>query len=415
MAIGKRIRAFFGDPALALTVFGLTLFGIAMIYSAGQLDVPKPGVGDAWRNQIMWFAISLVGMFVVMRVQVRWIEWLAVPLYVIGLIALMATLVVGTGAGTAAGTKSWLRFGGFMVQPSQFANLATIMMLGKVMGAWRERPSSLFDLWKPIVIVAVPMLLVLAQPDLGTAMVFGGLMLATLYWAGTPVGLMFMLVSPMLALFIAIVPWLFSIYMLGLIAFLYFYRAYFWEGAVVVIANLAAGTIGKPLWNTLEEYQKNRLLVFLDPMIDPRGAGYNVIQSKVAIGSGGAYGKGFLDGTQKRLAFLPEQHTDFIFAVIGEEMGFLFGTLIVITAYGIILWRLIKLAERISDPFAGIVIFGIFGAWFTHIFVNIGMTVGVMPITGIPLPFLSYGGSFLLATYLALGVAQRVATEQGRI
>lgn len=415
MAIGRRIRSFFGDPALALTVFGLTIFGIAMIYSAGQLDVPKPGVGGAWRNQIIWLIVSLIGMFVVMRVQVRWIEWLAAPLYAIGLLALVATLAIGTGAGTAAGTKSWLRFGGFMVQPSQFANLATILMLGKVMGGWRERPASLFDLWKPLAIVAVPMLMVLAQPDLGTAMVFGGLMLATLYWAGTPVGLMFMLISPMVALFIAIVPWLFSVYMLGLIAFLYFYRAYFWEGAVVVIANLAAGTIGKPLWNTLEEYQKNRLLVFLDPMIDPRGAGYNVIQSKVAIGSGGAYGKGFLEGTQKRLAFLPEQHTDFIFAVIGEEMGFLFGTLVVILAYGIILWRLIKLAERISDPFAGIVIFGIFGAWFTHIIVNIGMTVGVMPITGIPLPFLSYGGSFLLATYLALGVAQRVATEQGRI
>ena len=415
MAIGKRIRRIFGDPALAFTVFGLTIFGIAMIYSAGQLDVPKPGVANAWRAQITWFGVSLVGMFIVMRVQVRWIEWMAAPLYTIGIIALVATLIIGTGAGTAAGTKSWLRFGGFMVQPSQFANLATILMLGRIMGAWRERPSSLWDLWKPLVIVAVPMLLVLAQPDLGTAMVFGGLMIATLYWAGTPIGLMFMLISPLLALFIAIIPWLFSVYMLALVAFLYFYRAYFWESAIVVIANLAAGTIGKPLWNSLEEYQQNRLRVFLDPQIDPRGAGYNVIQSKVAIGSGGIYGKGYLAGTQKRLAFLPEQHTDFIFAVIGEEMGFLFGTLVVLLAYGIILWRLVRLAERISDPFAGIVIFGIFGAWFTHIFVNVGMTLGVMPITGIPLPFLSYGGSFLLATFLALGVAQRVASEQGRI
>ena len=416
MPIVKRIRTLFGDPLLALTVIGLTIFGIAMIYSAGRLDVPKPGVGGAWRTQIMWLFVSLIGMFTVMRVQVRWIEWLALPLYVIGLIALVATLFIGTGAGTAEGTKSWLQIGGVRVgQPSQFANLATIMMLGRVMGAWRERPASLWDLWKPIVIVAVPMLLILGQPDLGTAMVFGGLMIATLYWAGTPLGLMFMLLSPMFALFIAIIPWLFSVYMLALLAFLYFYRAYFWEGAIVVVANLAAGTIGQPLWNTLEEYQKNRLLVFLDPMIDPRGAGYNVIQSKVAIGSGGVYGKGYLDGTQKRLAFLPEQHTDFIFAVIGEEMGFLFGTLVVISAYGIILWRLVKLAERIADPFAGIVIFGIFGAWFTHIIVNIGMTVGIMPITGIPLPFLSYGGSFLLATFLALGVAQRVASEQGRI
>jgi rod shape determining protein RodA len=415
MPILKRIRSIFGDPALAFSVFALTIFGIAMIYSAGQLDVPRPGVAGAWRNQIMWFVISLIGTFVVMRVQVRWIEWLAVPLYVVGIITLIATLIIGTGAGTAAGTKSWLRFGGFMVQPSQFANLATILMLGRLMGAWRERPASLWDLWKPVTIVVVPMLLVLAQPDLGTAMVFGGLMIATLYWAGTPLGLMFMLFSPAVALFIAIKPWMFSVYMLGIIAFLYFYRAYFWEAAVVVVLNLAAGTIGQPLWNSLEDYQRNRLRVFLDPMIDPLGAGYNVIQSKVAIGSGGVYGKGFLDGTQKRLAFLPEQHTDFIFAVIGEEMGFLFGTLVVITAYGIILWRLVKLAERIADPFAGIVIFGIFGAWFTHIIVNIGMTVGLMPITGIPLPFLSYGGSFLLATFLALGVAQRVAGEQGRI
>ena len=415
MAVIHRIRAIFGDPVLMFTVLGLSIFGVAMIYSAGQLDAANPAVARVWRMQLTWLGLSIVLLFIVMRIPVRWLEWIALPSYVIGIAVLLATLIIGTGAGTAEGTRSWIRFGSVGVQPSQFANVATVLMLGRVMGAWRESPQSLIALWKPVAVVAVPLLLVFAQPDLGTAMVFGGVLIATLYWAGTPLGLLFMLLSPALALFIAIIPWLFSIYMLGLLAFLYFYRAYFWEGAVIVIANLAAGTIGKPLWNTLEEYQKNRLLVFLDPMIDPRGAGYNVIQSKVAIGSGGPFGKGFLDGTQKRLAFLPEQHTDFIFAVIGEEMGFLFGSLVVITAYSIILWRLIKLAERIPDPFAGIVIFGIFGAWFTHIIVNIGMTVGLMPITGIPLPFLSYGGSFLLATFLALGVAQRVAGEQGRI
>ena len=415
MAIGRKLRALFGDPALAIAVIALTVYGIAMVYSAGVLDAPKPGVAHAWRMQIVWMFVSLIAMFIVMRVQVRWIEWMALPLYIIGVLTLVATLVLGTGAGTATGTKSWLRFGPMMVQPSQFANLATILMLGRIMGGWREQPHSLWDLWKPLLVIAVPMMLVLAQPDLGTAMVFTGIMISTLYWAGTPIGIMFMLVSPALALFIAIVPWLFSLYMIGLIAFLYFYRAYMWEAVAVVMLNLMMGTVGKPLWNHLEKYQQNRLLVFLDPQIDPRGAGYNVIQSRVAIGSGGLYGKGWLHGTQKRLAFLPEQHTDFIFAVIGEEMGFIFGTLIVITAYGVILWRLIKLSERMSDPFAGIVVFGIFGAWFTHIIENIGMTVGLMPITGIPLPFLSYGGSFLLATFLALGVAQRVASEQGRI
>jgi rod shape determining protein RodA len=349
-----------------------------------------------------------------MRIQVRWLEWIALPAYLLGVIALVVTLVIGTGAGTAASTKSWIAIGPARIQPAQFVNVATILMLGRVMGAWREPPTSLSQLWKPIAIAVVPMLLVLAQPDLGTAMVFGGLLIAALYWAGTPVGLMFMLISPMVGLFVAFVSWLFSAYMILLLAFLYFYRTYLWEAVAVAAANLAAGTIAVPLWQSLEEYQRNRFIVFLDPYSDPRGAGYQTIQSQIAIGSGGVIGKGFTQGSQKRLAFLPEQHTDFIYAVVGEELGFI-GAGLVVLAYGIILWRLAKIAERISDPFAGIVVFGIFGAWFTHILVNVGMTIGVMPITGIPLPFLSYGGSFLLATYIALGIAERIATEQGRI
>jgi rod shape determining protein RodA len=207
---------------------------------------------------------------------------------------------------------------------------------------------------------------------------------------------------------------LFTIYMLALLAFIYFYRSQLWESVLVVGANLAAGTIAIPLWNSLQDYQRNRFLVFLDPYIDPRGAGYQHIQSRIAIGSGGLLGRGFTEGSQKRLAFLPEQHTDFIFAVIGEELGFI-GAGAVVMVYGFILWRLARMAERAPDPFAGIVMFGIFGAWLTHILVNVGMNVGVMPITGIPLPFLSYGGSFLLATFIALGIVERMAAEQGRI
>jgi rod shape determining protein RodA len=364
--------------------------------------------------QLIWLGLAVVALFIVMRIPVRWLEWIAVPAYVLGVLVLVATLFIGTGAGTAEGTKSWIRFGSVGVQPAQFANVATVLMLGRVMGGWREAPQSLIALWKPVAVVAVPLLLVFAQPDLGTAMVFGGVLIATLYWAGTPVGLLFMLLSPMIGLFLAFWSWIFSVYMILLILFLFFYRTYLWESVAVLAANLAAGTVALPVWNSLEPYQRNRFTVFLDPYSDPRGAGYHHIQSRVAIGSGGLFGQGYLEGSQKRLAFLPEQHTDFIYAVIGEELGFV-GAAVVLAAYAVILWRLIRLAEHISDPFAGVVVFGIFGAWFTHILVNIGMTVGVMPITGIPLPFLSYGGSFLLATYLALGVAQRVASEQGRI
>lgn len=413
MGLNERIRAIFGDPLLFGAVLLLSLFGVAMIYSAGQLDVPNAASAGAWKRQFAWLGISIVALIVVMRISVKWFEWAAIPLYALSLILLVLTLVFGSGAGTAQGVKSWLQVGPIAFQPSQLANVATILMLARVMGARREPPQGLGGLWKPLLIVGVPLGLVLLQPDLGTAMVFGALLLATLYWAGTPAGVLFMLISPVIALFLAFQAWLFSAYMVGVIIFLYFYRVYLWEGALVAVGNLIGGTIAVPLWDSLKPYQKARFQVFLDPSIDPQGAGWNVIQSRVAIGSGGVFGKGFTEGTQKRLAFLPEQHTDFIFSVIGEETGFI-GTTLVLLVFGIVLWRLVKVAERVADPFAGIVVFGIFGAWFAHILVNIGMTVGVMPVTGIPLPFLSYGGSFLLATFLALGIVQRIAAEQAR-
>lgn len=414
MALIQRIRTAFGDPILVVLVIALSLFGVAMVYSAGQLDVPNRLVSGIWKMQLTWLVVSLVALVAITRIQIRWLEWVAIPAYVLSLILLALTLVIGTGRGTAQGVKSWIDLGPLMFQPSQFANLATILMLGRVMGGWREPPRSLRALWAPVAVVAVPMVLVMMQPDLGTAMVFTAILLATMYWAGAPVGLIFLLFSPALGLFLSYNALIFSIYMVGLILFLYYYRVYLWEGIAVVLGNLSAGTIALPLWNSLAPYQKNRLLVFLDPSIDPRGAGWHVIQSRVAIGSGGLFGKGFTQGTQKRLAFLPEQHTDFIFSVVGEEIGFI-GTAGVLFVFGLILWRMARIAEKVADPFAGIVVFGIFGAWFAHIVVNIGMTVGVMPITGIPLPFLSYGGSFLLASFLALGLVQRVAAEQGRI
>ena len=414
MGLSERLRGVFGDPLLFATILLLSLFGVAMVYSAGQTDVPNPATLNVWKRQLVWLGLSVVGLIAVMRIEVKWFEWAAIPLYVFAVGLLILTLIIGTGAGTAQGVKSWIQIGGVGVQPSQFANLATILMLARVMGGRREPPRTLGDLWKPLTIVAIPLGLVFLQPDLGTAMVFGAVLLATLFWAGTPAAIIFMLISPLVALFLAFHHWLFSAYMVGLIVFLYLYRVYLWEGTVVAVANLAAGTIAVPLWDSLEPYQKARFQVFLDPTVDPRGAGWNVIQSRVAIGSGGLFGKGFTEGTQKRLAFLPEQHTDFIFSVIGEETGFV-GTTLVLLAFGVILWRLVKIAERLPDPFAGIVVFGIFGAWFAHILVNVGMTVGVMPVTGIPLPFLSYGGSFLLATFLALGLVQRIASEQARM
>jgi rod shape determining protein RodA len=182
------------------------------------------------------------------------------------------------------------------------------------------------------------------------------------------------------------------------------------ESSLLVGVNVVMGVFAPILWEKLNPYQRQRLLVFLDPSIDPRASGYHLIQSQVAIGSGGFFGKGFTAGSQKRLAFLPEQQTDFIFAVIGEELGFL-GVLLVLALFCVLLLRTVRIAGRASSPFASLVAFGLTAALFTHILVNVGMTIGLMPITGIPLPFLSYGGSFMLATWLSVGLLVLVSSE----
>lgn len=399
-------------PGLVTAILLLSLFGIAMIYSAGVLNVPSSVTEGAWIRQARWLLLALVAFAAITRIPLRWIEWVAVPAFVMALILLAATLVVGTGAGTAAGVKSWISIAGFHFQPSELAKLAAILALARLLAIRDEPPQYLRDLLAPSALVVVPLGLVILQPDLGTALAFVGILFAALYWAATPIPLLILLASPGVGLILSFDTRLWSLYIVGLVVFLYFYRyrLYLVESVAVILANLAAGTIALPLWRSLAEYQRNRILVFLDSSVDPRGTGWHLIQSKVAIGSGGLTGKGFTLGTQKRLDFLPEQHTDFIFSVIGEELGFL-GTSLAILAFGYVLFRLAGMAEEAPDPFAGLVLCGIFGAWLVHIFVNIGMTVGLVPVTGIPLPFVSYGGSFLLMSWVATAIAVRVAHE----
>jgi len=384
-----------------------------MIHSAGVLNAPSPVTQNIWVRQAVWLILALGAFTLLSRIPLRWIEWAALPAYVGGIILLGATLVIGTGAGTASGVKSWISIFGFRFQPAEIAKIASILAMARLLSLKKEGPQALRELLWPVGVVALPLVLVILQPDLGTAMAFVGILFASLYWGGAPLPLLLLLASPGLGLILSFDTRLWSAYIVALTLSLYFYRyrLYLVESVGVVLANLAAGTVALPLWRSLADYQRNRLLVFLDPSVDPRGAGWHLIQSKVAIGSGGLMGKGFTQGPQKRLDFLPEQHTDFIFSVVGEEFGFV-GTTLVIAAFGYVLLRLVRLATEASDPFAGLVIFGIFGAWITHIFVNVGMTIGVFPITGIPLPFVSYGGSFLLMSWVGLALAVRVAREE---
>ena len=410
--MGNLFKRRVGDPVLFLAALVMTSFGIAMIYSAGVLNIPSPITEGAWILQIQWAAISLVAFVVIRQIGPRWIEWVAVPAYVLCVILLLATLFVGTGSGTAAGVRSFLEIGPIRFQPSELAKLTTILALARYLGTRPEDPATLRALVNPAAIVGVPFVLVILQPDLGTALAFVGILFAALFWAGTPIGLLALLMSPGISLVLSFAPriWSASFVFLVFALYVYRYRLFLVESLAVVLANLAAGTISTPLWDSLADYQQNRILVFLDPSVDPRGAGYHVVQSMVAIGSGGLTGNWFTEGTQKRFDFLPEEHTDFIFSVIGEELGYL-GTILTLLLFAVILYRLVRMAEGEADPFAGLVIFGIFGAWLVHVFVNVGMTVGMVPVTGIPLPFVSYGGTFLLMSWVAVAVAARLVGE----
>lgn len=398
------------DRPLLSVVALLLVYGVAVLYSAGVTDVPTLANG-VWAKQLVWIVVAAFAAWAAFSVSFRLLEWAALPVYGAGILILLLTLVIGTGAGTAAGTKSWISIGGVSLgQPSELAKIATILMLARWLSGLREAPQSVRELVPPCLIAGVPALLVLKQPDLGSALVFVGILFAMLFWAGTRPSLLVLLASPVVSLLMAFSVWSWGVWIILLGLLLWWWRPYVLEGIAVGAANVLMGFIALPIWKSLHPYQQNRLLTFLDPTLDPRGANYQALQSKVAIGSGGWFGAGYLHGPEKRLVFLPAQATDFVFAVVGEELGFI-GVLVALLLFLALLLILVRIARRANEPFGSLVAFGVVGLFFSHIFENVGMTVNLMPITGIPLPFFSYGGSFLVACALAIGLSLRVAWD----
>ena len=403
-------RQLVADYPLVLLALLLSGFGIAMVYSAGQTDVPTK-VTELWRHQATWLGVGLAAAWLASRASLRLLDWMTIPVYAGSCAVLLLLLFVGRGAGTAASTKSWIAIGDTRLgQPSELAKIAVVLMLARVLAARRDAPKSLIDLWRPTLAVGVPWLLIMAQPDLGTGIVFIGIYFAMLFWAGASWRLLLLVASPGISLVLAVNTGLWGAWFLLLIGLVLWYRPYIAEGVVVVVANVVMGVIAPLVWDKLNPYQQKRLLVFLDPSSDPLRSGYHVIQSQVAIGSGGWLGKGFTMGTQKRLAFLPAQHTDFIFPVVGEELGFL-GVTVALILFMVLFLRCVRVASRATDSFASLVAFGLVSIWFVHLLVNVGMTLNLMPITGIPLPFFSYGGSFMLACWIAVGIQVRLSSE----
>ena len=362
---GNILRLLFvsSDRNLLFATVALFFIGLFSIFSA-SLGMEK-NAGAFVVRQAIWGLVSFSAYAVVLRIGYLRLLELAYRLYGIALILLVIVLVLGH---VARGSQSWIGFAGIRLQPSEVTKVALALLLSKHL--CRHPVKKTRDLAGVLALAGMSLVLILAQPDLGSAIVLSVMILTALYAAGTPVS-----------------------YLVGLC------------GAALLAMPFA--------WHFLKTYQRLRLMVFLNPYVDPLGAGYNVIQSRIAVGSGRLVGKGFMMGTQSKLGFLPEPHTDFIFSVFAEEFGFL-GGIVLLALFSLLLWRIIAAGVKSRDLRGKVLVASIAGWIWFQVLEGMAMSMGLAPVTGLPLPFLSYGGSSLLSLGIALGLVQSVFVENPR-
>ncbi|MBM0125552.1 rod shape-determining protein RodA [Pimelobacter simplex] len=357
------------DLVLLGAVLVLSLLGCLLIWSATlERDALTGGDTRAFLvKQVVNVVIGLGLMLLVVVTDHRWVRILAPIGYLLAVVGLVLVLVMGT---TVNGSRSWLMIGGMSLQPSELAKLAVVVGMALVVaerseGRWRDRVGS-SDVLLMLLVAGVPAVLILAQPDLGTMLVLTATVFGVIAASGAHRGWLALLAG---------------------------------GGVLAAVAAVSSGM--------LKEYQVDRFLAFTNPALDPKGAGYNVEQARIAVGNGGLFGQGLFNGSQTQSGFVPEQHTDFVFTVAGEELG-LVGAALVVALLGVVLWRALRIATRTDDVFGRIAAAGI-ACWFGfQAFQNIGMCLGIMPVTGVPLPFVSYGGSSMFAGMLAVGLLQNI-------
>lgn len=390
------------DLAIFIPVVLLIGSGLLAIYSS-TLNLPHAH-GDFYK-QILFVVISLVLFLVAYSIPLQTIKIAVIPFYGIGIFFLVAVLFFGK---TVYGAKSWFGIGGFGFQPSELAKGGTILMLAYWLTNKIRDINNFKDLTIALGIGLVPIVLIMLEPDMGTSIVFGLITLVMVFWSGLSLFGIFVVLSPLVIIFISLFGNIaFIIGLLFIIAALFFFKRDLFNSITVFVINLGSGFFFDYIFRVLKPHQQKRIESFLDPMADPLGAGYNALQAKVAIGSGGLYGKGFLNGNQTQLRFIPKQWTDFIYSVIGEEFGFI-GSVAVVILFAIVFIRMLNIANLAKDKFSALVVVGVLTLLFAHFALNVGMDIGITPVIGLPLPFLSYGGSSLMINMLLVGIVLNI-------
>lgn len=366
----------------------ISLIGLVMIFSTGGLNY--------FIKQALWLGIAVLICLGLSKFSSRIWQTFSLPIYIFTCILTLAVLVYATSY-----PKRWFNIGFFSLQPSEFAKIGTILFLASYLSE-RKKVEKFTDFFIPLIIIAIPSFLIFVEPDLGAAQIFFPIMCMMLFWAGMPFEKILIFFSPIISglTSFSIYIWLGFMILFGIFVYS---RKKLTELLYHLIANPIAALITPIIWNSLKSYQQKRIIAFLSPWIDPQGISWQSIQSKIAIGSGQLFGKGFLSGTQKKLEFLPERHTDFIFSCIGEEFG-LIGILITVLLYNFLFYKLLRIARETKHKFLSLVVIGIMTWFWYQAFINMGMTLGILPVTGVPLPFISYGGSSLLACFIGIGI-----------
>ena len=390
------------DFGLFIPLILLFCLGLAAIYSS---TLNNPLASDNFEKQIIFGAIALIIFFITYSLPTNTFKTIAIPTYLLSLLLLLVVVLLGR---RIAGQKSWLTIGSLGFQPSEFAKIGMIFGVSYFLSRRNTNIESFKDILYTLGIGLFPVLLILLEPDMGTSLVFFGTLLVLIYWKGISLFGLFVVLSPAVVAIASVFGFTYFIVMLVLVAVVLFLfkKDIFFSGSIFAI-NLGSGFFADYVFKALTQHQQNRIRSFVNPYADPLGTGYNSIQAKVAIGSGGFLGKGFLNGHQTQLQFIPEQWTDFIYCVIGEEFGFI-GSVFTLILFLFLFLRIFKIATSTKDEFLSLTLIGILAIYFIHLFINIGMTVGVMPVIGIPLPFVSYGGSSLLVNMFMLGIVANV-------
>ena len=386
---------------LILSVIVILIFlGILAINSA-TVETTTESFQNNFQRQIIWSIIGIFLLFSVSMLNFRWIYAVAYLLLLGGVLFLLLTYVPAI----SGSSRRWIWLGGLTVQPSEFMKIFLIIGLARLLTDNIKNLKKAKGLILPFFITAFVTLIVLRQPDLGTAMVFPAILFPMLYWAGVPTMTLFIIIAPLISLLSAFNLISFVLWIGALLLLLWFSRKSLRFIVIMFVINVSVGLVTPLTWNNLKPYQQQRILTYVNRQLDPRGSGYQVLQSKVAIGSGGIYGKGLGDGTQTQLKFLPERHTDFIISLIGEELGFI-GVSVVLVLFMLLLFRMINIASNTKNLFESLILLGGAAMLVFQVFINIGMTTGIVPVTGLPLPFISYGGSSLIALMLLMGIVQ---------